>query len=859
MDLSFERAAPVEAAQFSFEWDEDRDFDGQPDDWARRTGSGFPQYIGIEIDRQVAFDGQHSLRIDVEGGQAAYYSAPAIISPHHSYVFSGRVRTFGLKHDAAMVSLSFLDARRDRVQRVLSVPVSGSSDDWVEVNLGPVMPRAGVRYVVVGCHLVHDDEYDYRGNVWFDALSLRMLPRLTMTTNFDELFGSGGRNLEVDTEISGLDLEGEYELTLLLEDASYVEKDRNIFRLNDLEASANEADGSAPKSIRWTLRPPEAGFYRLHAVLRREGETILEKATSIAFLERPGEQLSMSEKTNFGWSIENWPEQADPEHLLAAAEAAGIGWIKLPLWNTVHEGDVGGARSAKVAELIHELKRRGIRTVGVLGDPPRSMRRKFADDWNGVAEVFTMPPDFWMPSLEPVMARYSSLVHHWQLGSETDRSFIDYPQLPTLLDELKRHFDRLGRDTQLGAHWSWDRSLPARSGADRPFLSLSSIPPLEAQELQEILNRSKTSGFDRWALLRPQPRGLDLSQTERKRELDQRITELMKRIVAAKIGSANVVFAADVFHQRLGLLNDDASPSELFLPWRTWASALDGAEYLGSLRLPKQSTNHVFLKGDEAVICVWAEQSTTEQIALGKDLYLVDVWGRTRELEVKDRLKQIPVSPLPILLRGASAQLAKFRLDCRLEKGVMPSSTAEFQEFLTITNPFDQGLTGECEIRAPREWEVRPREVRFSLKRGETARFPIIIRLPGHQSLGPAPMHFEFKVDGESVDYVKVTRDIVIGLGDVTIDVESKLLPSGSVEIRQKTANNTEETLTMNVSLYIPGQKRQRRRIANLQGGETNTITYRVPGADQLAGRTFRIRAEQIGGNRVLNKSWTYE
>ena len=64
----------VRVEQFSFEKDEDLDYDGQPDDWSRRQGPEFPKYVEVEIDRKQGFHGTRSLRFNVNGGQVAYYS-----------------------------------------------------------------------------------------------------------------------------------------------------------------------------------------------------------------------------------------------------------------------------------------------------------------------------------------------------------------------------------------------------------------------------------------------------------------------------------------------------------------------------------------------------------------------------------------------------------------------------------------------------------------------------------------------------------------------------------------------------------------------------------------------------------------
>src|SRR5262249_50627714 len=137
-DSSFDSA--IEVHRYSFEADDDRDYDRQPDGWSRRRGTGFPQYVRAAIDRDTAAHGRQSLMVELNGARFACYSPLQIIDARHSYVLRARVRTAGLVHDAALVSVSLLDSARKRVQRLVSPPVTGYHDDWVAVTVGPFRP-----------------------------------------------------------------------------------------------------------------------------------------------------------------------------------------------------------------------------------------------------------------------------------------------------------------------------------------------------------------------------------------------------------------------------------------------------------------------------------------------------------------------------------------------------------------------------------------------------------------------------------------------------------------------------------------------------------------------------------------------
>ena len=111
-------------------------------------------------------------------------------------------------------------------------------------------------------------------------------------------------------------------------------------------------------------------------------------------------------------------------------------------------------------------------------------------------------------------------------------------------------------------------------------------------------------------------------------DLETRACDLVNRMVSAKVCSADGIFLSDPFDSHQGILNEDATPDDLFVPWRTTAQLLSGAEYLGELQLPGQTRNRVFKKGDQAMMVLWNETPTTETLFLGTNGSLVNLWGQ---------------------------------------------------------------------------------------------------------------------------------------------------------------------------------------------------------------------------------------
>ena len=418
--------------------------------------------------RDYDLTGVQTCALPIYGGQAINYSPAVHIDSLHSYVFQGYIRTQLLKNNAALLSVSFLNHKRQRVQRFLSQPVSGTHNDWVRVRIGPIAPRDDVRFVVIGCHLSHGKKMDIEGSVWFDELFLGELPQLSLVSNFHTHFKQRFAPIEITANVSGLNLDqlfslavdsqseviatlikgdipdelklkmaehaaalsdqasirlerdgrwlltdndrsfliiqedarklavydtrSPYTLQLSVLDGSGQILDEKTFPLDATPPERGTADDETaeqrePKT--WTLAPKEYGYYRVQSALDRDGVIIIQKYTSFAVIELT-DQVG---RGKFGWSIQKNVSQMSPRDLADVAEQAGINWLKHPVWKSAYSKNQQD--TAQVAEMFDRLAHRGITPIGLLSDPPAEIRKKFARDWTGVAEIFALPRDSW--------------------------------------------------------------------------------------------------------------------------------------------------------------------------------------------------------------------------------------------------------------------------------------------------------------------------------------------------------------------------------------------------------------------------------------------------------------------------------
>ncbi|MHC4180726.1 MAG: hypothetical protein ACYSWU_24770, partial [Planctomycetota bacterium] len=640
IEVRYPEAVTVFHCTFDGSWDEN--FDDWPDHWTRRKGRGFPHYVDIKIHGQPSPQGEASLRIELDGGAAVAYSPPVKVDPLFGYVLEGYVKTEDLNHDRAYFSVTLLDTQRNRLETFYSRKVRRTSG-WQKLRLGPISPgSADARMAVVGLHLQPESGEDIKGAASFDDLWLGRLPQLALKANGPYNFFSQEEQVEVNCVASGLvDLEHQPRVTFQLEDVLGRELARLQRPLAEsggwrVESGETNADtqhspvstqhsplrgkvlpisfpghvavepGALIAKTTWRPPVPGPGFYRVRATMKGRRGLVLQKELTLAVFD----SQQIPARGEFGWTLPRGSQPLPLPPLTRLICQAGINWVKYPLWHDQRRGD------ELIEELItfgEQLGEHGIELVGLLHGRPGSQSTgdlPSAGDWNRpppngqsrshtAAEVFTLEPKVWYPSLEPVISRLATRVRWWQLGDDSDTSFVDYPNLAGKIARVKAELDRIGRDVNLGMGWGWLNELPQAPEGNAPwrFLALSADPPMTHRELATYLDATTGQGnLQRWVVIQP------LSKD--RYGVEVRATDLVRRMIAAKIHGAEAIFCPDPFSTRRGLLNDDGTPGELLFTWRTAARALGGAEYLGSIQLPRGSPNQIFSRGDDVVMVV---------------------------------------------------------------------------------------------------------------------------------------------------------------------------------------------------------------------------------------------------------------
>jgi len=846
-DDVFDNAIPVQS--YSFERDEDRDYDKQPDDWTRRRGIEFRQYVDAEIDYHQGNDGQRSLRIDANGSGAIYYSPPIPIDAAHDYVMQASVLTRGLKHDAAMVSFSFLDHRKKRVQRILTPPVSGTHKNWALLKVPPVSPLPEVKFIVVGCHLVHSNSMDISGSAWFDRIRISKLPALSLASNFETHFRESDSEISIQSRASGLDssYKGEsfaYGLHLQVEDVSGEVLDETLYDLDIEDTAGQEGRLETRTQEPWMLPVYPPGYYRVQAALVRNGVTVVRKYTAFAVLNLQGQSPSKGE---FGWNLCGGEHRIAQDDLLAITRESGINWVKVPVWQDAYSN-----RAAESGEFLTQMRNLSINPIGMLSDPPEEVRRKFAVDWTGISELFVAPPVVWREAANQVMALYSPTVTRWQLGSDNDTSFVGMPNYFETTELIRSELQRIGQIRQLGVRWNVGSPVPQNQALNRNFLIVPFFEDNTMADVSATVREIQSKGYEAWVVVRAN------RVDGGKIDPHERAHQLIRRMIDAKRTGCDFVFAYDVFDPEYGLIDPDGSPSELFLPWRTTALALNNSVYAGSIQLPGDSTNHVFFNDDDAVMVVWNATDQVEEIYLGDDITAHTAWGASKRVmsDPRSGRQRLEVHSTPLLLTGCSRKLMEWRMGVSFQKGRIASSLAEHEDTLYVKNVFPWNVRGTVQIIPENDWEVSPSPAHLDATANEEIEIPFGMKVPSQANLGEQMMALEFNLGGAGVSYpFRVYRKYAVGMGDVRMEVVLTPMAEGGIMVEQILTNKTNppESIDLRCHLLIRGRRRQVRNLNGLLSGQTNKAVYYIPDFAELTVKDLWLRAEQKNGRRTLN------
>jgi hypothetical protein len=795
-------------------------------------------------------------------------------------VVEGQIQTRGLKHDEACLILTFLDANNKPLESIRSDALRRTTG-WTKVRIGPVASTSkNVQSAVVTLHLGPTEKADLRGSAWFSDIWLGRLPRMTLTADrrshlyFDEetpeivCSASGFREQHSKVVFELIDVQGkvvarsEERLMPQTPDANFSAAIRAVpFRHREAEQdesepqSPREATAEKAKQTQvgppifagtaiWEPNIPQPGFYRVRVEMPGKTGVANRRQIALAVVRR----LPPPNGGEFGWSLPRGEEALTLVELAEVLGHSGCNWCKFPLWDESHPAD----REEQLVWFAERLGLRHVELVGLLADPPDDVKKQLVGaESQQAAGIFSMPSEMWYPSLEPIMTRLSLKIRWWQLGHDRDQSFVGYPDLSKKIAQLKKQFARYGQRMHLGMGWSWLKELP-QGKPTWDFLSFSAEPPLTWEEQLMYLRATKDSGCLRWVVLDPLPR--------EQYSLETRAADLAMRMIAAKMERAHAVFVPQALDDSTGLLNRDGTVGELFVPWRTAAHVLAGAQPLGSLQLPSNCRTQVFQRGEDVVMAVWSDKPTQLRLFLGDEARQIDLWGREGAVPIESGQQVLNVGPTPLFVTQISSALMRTQMSVQFDTTKLSSLFGKPQaNALVFKNHFPQSIRGQVRIVTPDTWRASPKDISFKTSPGETMYQQFEVALQPNAATGRQLLRLDFDITADRRYQFSIYRQMEVGLSDIYGEAFTRLNEKGELEVEQRITNETDEVVSFKCYLYFPAALKRKRMMMHVEdhGRGVDVKTFRVYNADQVIGHTLFLRAEEVNGSRILNYSVT--
>jgi len=850
-------AVEVFSCDFGADWD--LNYDHWPDRWQRLRGPKWPLYVHIDLEKNGPAVTDRCLMIALNGGSVSVSSPDVSVSNKFSYVVEAQLRTAKLKHSRAQVRVDFSDKNGQVLESFVS-PWFKNSSDWTKIHIGPVsITYAEVERAKVTLQVERGNHVDLEGKVSLDDVWVARLPRMTVRTNSSFNVYTNPHDVAVTCDLSGI-LEKDPNIHFELLDASSHQLNNKSIRLDgrlitERISKASEIINTSPSKVKgyegstvWHPPIKEYGFYRVKVSMQTKRGTLEERVISIAVVP----PIKKNPHGEFGWSLAGDAIPLSYKQLEKLLPRVAVSWIKLPIWY----GETEAHRGEQLVVFAERLAAKDIEVVGVIDRPPPDLdlgKRVTADVT--IADLLSSEDreiPSWLPSLDAVLTRLSLRVRWWQLGVDQDTSFSDFQNLEQEIGALRAQLFRFGQDVKLGLGWPWQERAPTGQAATWDFQQFSATPALTGEEIATYLALPKREGVARWVTVEP---------LERKYyDLETRTRDLVEQILEAKIHGADGIFITAPFDQQQGLMAEDGTPGELLLPWRTTASLLSGSKYLGQIRLPGRSENHLFEAADgEVLMVVWNPQPQTEVLYLGKKVRVIDVWGRTTTPQQEDYRQRIETNSLPKFIVGLDPHVAKWRLKARFAKDRIPSVMGdEHPNAFEITNSFGQGAGGSVVLFPPDGWQIFPRKLSFKLSAGEQTRRPFQIVLPFDANSGEATLRADFTFTSDRAYRFSIYRDLQVGDQDIELELQTHINEKGILVVDQRMINHSSEFADFKCQLYAQGRRTQKIQVFRL-GNSYDLQTYLFPNGQELLGSKLWLRAEELGGTRVLNHRITVE
>jgi len=564
-----------------FDFEQDIDGNGFPDEWVLLAGRRHPQNIRVKLEAAEHHRGEHALLVELDGALTVCETTLAYpFDPRLSYRLSGFIKTqevpsSGLR--ATSARLECVGLAHDGETVVFSARTKGvtGTSDWTCVSLDiPRETARPVRWVRIRCVVAG---VALQGKVWFDEITLSPVPTLHVLAGDPDGFFSPGDaprvRISLDTLIPCAGRDYKLSAKLLAPGGATV-----MSRTIDIAPSD---DFLADTEFELPLNT--FGVYRLCVDLTSDGIPVSSSTRSP--LHWPGADSARDVSPDFGVYAGEL-DRLTPR-LTAMLLESRFGTVAFdPVGKSENPDNVPApARTAVSAFAL--LRARMVQPVIVLEHVPETLVNKLFQErqlpgtgevsW---ARVLCLDPKYWTSELAAAISPLAGRTAYWQIGPVSG-SAVSADDLTRAVRQLRRALAPLSYHPKIGVTLDGteaDEFLAALKGCD--FAAVEGAPRTETErELSARIARLKSVAREVWVTVPvPGEEGKPGSAA----------AELIRRAIRARASGADRV----MFRPLVGGLLDAAEGGrETMSAAATLVRELGGKEFVGTLA----NNPHLFL------------------------------------------------------------------------------------------------------------------------------------------------------------------------------------------------------------------------------------------------------------------------
>ncbi len=869
------------------------------------------RYTGDDASALSA-SGEGAVRMSTSGGSARLVLEPGVVPVFESadYAVAVKVRTRGLRAARARLTALFLDREGKAIAASeKSTEPMLSEGAWRTIAVDMLGEYPGAAYLQARLEVLQPDQLlvpgqsrerpnrqDFRGEAWFDDVSIVQLPRVEVKTN---------------SPLNVISRPDRPELVLLVRDLTGEALTMRL-RVFDSDGALVETSelplGSGASGAKVTPRLTRTGWYR--AILEIANGTSRVGSDFVDFVWLPGDgggggdeagemwagrvRGSSPDRTRFGLVVNEVPGRVLAD-LPRMVRQVGSGSITLPLWSEQYTAEMGADPGGNFLSTVDALLTNWQEVTLSLARVPEGLSKTTKADADDPWAVVGGGDGAWKVFLEPALDKLGQRVRRWQVGrAGDDRAF------------WKK--DVTGDVARVGSALSRTVAGPVvvvPSRVDRGHAPGSLMYPSGASSLLAYVPDSWTAAGVREAVVRWEEEvggsawSPELTLAFGTHEPEDYghaagASELVKRGVEAwgAMGEGRAPNLALVQPWRLaGERRSSVMPLAELAAWRCLIDRLGDRRVLGRYATAPGVVCYVLGPAEGVgkerggALVAWNEGEPGERAYvegyLGPGpIAVVDIFGNASEAPAGPASRtgrcaagvRVAVTDRPVFLEGVDVELAMFLSSFRLDPEFIDTASESHEHALVLENPWRTGITGRVSVIEPargentgsregrgrlREWRISPRQNRFTLASGNSQRVPFSISFGPGVEIGPKEFVFELELSAETVyPPVEVRRFMEVGLSSVRVDLAQQRTEEGDAIIEASVTNLGKTPSTLTLTCFAPGFPRKTASVTGLVAGTQVVRRFAYPkAADKLLGQKVTLTLVDTDKNAKLNSS----